>query len=40
MSSETLDDELATDDGCGMRRTTEEAGRGSETSTGSSQCVV
>ena len=40
VSSETLDDELATDDGCGMRRTTEEAGRGSETSTGSSQCVV
>ena len=40
VSSETLDNELATDDGCGMRRTTEKAGRGSETSTGSSQYVV
>ena len=40
VSSETLDDELANDDGCGMRRTTEEAGRGSETSTGRSQYVV
>lgn len=40
MSSKTLDDELANDDGCGMRRTTEEAGRGSETSTGRSQYVV